>query len=187
MIKKIVECIWKIPADSNIYYVEDINAAIDTGNRKNREMVKTFLSKIVDLEKIEIVIFTHLHYDHIGNFDLFPNAKFYASKEAIGDIEKDKHGTILDKDMEKKFNIELIEISNIKLPDKYEIIRTPGHTRGSICLWDKEKQILFSGDTLLNEGHGRTDLPTSDNEEIQKTLVKLISYNFKILCPGHEY
>ncbi len=187
MITKVINGVWKINADSNLYYIEDINAIIDTGDRKNREMVKSFLSKVVSLEKIDKVIFTHLHYDHIGNFDLFPNAKFYASKEAICDFKENKNNVILNEDMANKFNIELLDVEESELLEKYEIIHTPGHTNGSICIWDKENEILYSGDTLLNEGTGRTDLPTSDEEKMKDTIVKLVGYNFKILCAGHEY
>lgn len=187
MIKKIINGVWKVLADSNVYYIEDINTIIDTGNRCNRDMLTTFLGQIIDLNKIENVIFTHLHYDHIGNFDLFSNAKFYCSSDAIKSLKENRSGTILNDDISGKFNVDLLNISELNLPDKYEIIYTPGHTKGSICLWDKDNKILFSGDTLLNGCTGRTDLPTSNPEEMKESVVKLIQYNFKILCAGHEY
>ena len=44
----------------------------------------------------------------------------------------------------------------------FQIIHTPGHTPGSICLYWPEEKILLSGDTLFQMGYGRTDLPGGD-------------------------
>ena len=186
MIEKIAEDIWKLNANSNIYFLDfKQKILIDAGDRSERRTVEQFLSKIMDFDKIEIVIFTHLHYDHIGNFDLFPKAKFYASEQAIKDLEKDKKGTIFEEFMTKKFDVKLKPIK-----DKFvglEIIKTPGHTRGSICLWYDKGKILFSGDTMFKTAPGRKDLPTSDPKQFDESLMKLINYNFKILAPGHDY
>ena len=145
-----------------------------------------FLSKIVPLDQIEIVIFTHLHYDHVGNFDLFKNAKYYASKEAIHSFHKNPENAVLKKDIAEK--LKKIQIN--PLPEKIAgltVIKTPGHTKGSICLWDQEERILFSGDTLFfKKNIGRTDLPTSSPSEMRKTLIKLLDYNYTMLCPGHD-
>ena len=67
----------------------------------------------------------------------------------------------------------------------FDVIKTPGHTHGGICLFEPKTGILFSGDTLFSSGNwGRTDLGGSD-EAIQKSLQKLEGLNWKILCPGH--
>lgn len=186
MIEKIRKNIWKLKANSNIYFLDfDKKILIDTGDRAERRVVEQFLSKIIDFDKIEIIIFTHLHYDHIGNFDLFPKATFYASEQAIKDLEKDKEKAIYDEFMAEKFDVKLKPIPN-KIGD-LEIIKTPGHTRGSICIWHEPEKILFSGDTLFGKTPGRTDLPTSSPAQMKKTLMKLVRYNFKILAPGHDY
>jgi glyoxylase-like metal-dependent hydrolase (beta-lactamase superfamily II) len=63
-------------------------------------------------------------------------------------------------------------------------IKTPGHTQDSLCFLYKD--ILFSGDTIFhNQGRGRTDLPGGDEEQIQKSIKKLKTLKYKILCPGH--
>jgi hydroxyacylglutathione hydrolase len=186
MIKKISDKIWKLKANSNIYFLDfDKKIIIDTGDRAERRIVEQFLSKLVDFDKIDIVIFTHLHYDHVGNFDLFKKAKFYASKQAIKDLERDGKRTIYNDFMAEKFDVKLEPIPE-KIED-LEVIKTPGHTRGSICLWYGKEKILFSGDTLFGKTPGRTDLPTSSPEQMKKSLMKLVNYNFRILAPGHDY
>ena len=185
MIEKVSNSVRKFIGNSNIYLILlEKPIVIDTGNRADRKLVEQFLPKVVDLDKVEKVIFTHLHYDHIGNFDLFPNAKFYASQKEIESFRKDPFGTVLSEDILEKFKVDLLPITS---DENFEIIETPGHTTGSICIWFEKEKILFSGDTLLKSGYGRTDLPTSKPEEIQKSILKLVNYNYKYLATGHEY
>ncbi len=187
MIIKITDGVWKVLADSNVYYIEDLDLVIDTGRRENKHLLETFLSKVIPLDQVKKVIFTHLHYDHISNFDLFPNAKFYASKESIRFVDENKFGAILNEETCDRFNIDLNDIEEINFFEKYELLYTPGHTSGAICIYDKENQILYLGDTLLNTNHGRTDLPSGNEEQMKKTLLNLSKLNVKILCAGHEY
>ncbi len=189
MITKISDRIWKFTGTdrTNVYFLDfDKKVIIDTGYRKDRHLIDQFLGKLVDFKKVDIVIFTHLHYDHIGNFDLFPNAEFYASQQEIDDFRKNQYDSILNDDMVSKFKVELKpltdEIAGL------EVIPSPGHTRGSICLWYKPDRVLFTGDTLFfSKNMGRTDLPNSAPKEINKSIMKLIPYNFRVLAPGHDY
>jgi len=193
MIKEIAENAWKLNVDSNIYLLrlkEDI--IIDTGPGAYKDTVKRELSKITDLENIKKVILTHVHYDHSGNIDLFPNANIYASKKEIEGFRKNPLVAFnLNPRLILRLRKELIEIQKIKdFLDKnnIKIIETPGHTTGSICLFYKKEKILFSGDTLFfNGAFGRTDLPNSLPEEMEKSLEKLEKIDFKILAPGHDY
>ncbi|MFH0876029.1 MAG: MBL fold metallo-hydrolase [archaeon] len=188
MIERISESVWKYKGNGNIYFLDTPKKIIiDTGCRSERSTINQFLSKIIDFSKVDIVIFTHLHYDHTGNFDLFPNAFLYASKNAIESFEIDPFGTILNKDLSDKFKFAKLN----KLPEKIdclEVIETPGHTKGSVCLFYPDEKVLFSGDTLFHKKNiGRTDLPSSAPEKMQESLVRLLNCPYKILCPGHDY
>jgi len=194
MMQKISDNIWKMSLDCNLYFLDfREKIIIDTGKRGNRHLIEQFLGKLIDLGSIQKVIFTHLHYDHIGNFDLFKNAEFYASQKEINDFKKNPEGTVLNEDILQKFiesGIELKPIESIKEELKsmgLEIIETPGHTAGSICIWYPDEKILFSGDTLLKKSLGRTDLPTSDLKGMQATVNKLSEIGYKILATGHDY
>lgn len=186
-ISRITENVWKAKAGSNIYYIDlgKNKVIIDTGERSKSNILRQFLDKVVDFDKINIVIFTHLHYDHVGNFDLFPNAQYYASKKEIEDFHNMPENTVLANDMAQKLsriNLHPAEYLNL---EQLKIIQTPGHTRGSISIW--YEPVLFTGDTLFGNGYGRSDLPTSSPSEFQETVIKLLEYNYKYLCPGHDY
>ncbi|MFC1790591.1 MBL fold metallo-hydrolase [Patescibacteria group bacterium] len=76
----------------------------------------------------------------------------------------------------------------IKFGTSYlEIMSTPGHTPGSICLYNKKRGVLFSGDTLFAQGWGRTDLPGGSEIKLKSSLRRLLRLppQTKVL-PGHE-
>lgn len=182
--------IWKASAQSNVYFLDIPEAGekivIDTGARAERSKLEFFLGKLVDFNEVKKVIFTHLHYDHCGNFDLFPRAQLLASRQEIDDFKTMPKKTVLEDDIaEKMKNAAFLPIDELKI-NGFEIVPTPGHTRGSICIWLPKQKILFSGDTLFRKGLGRTDLPTSDPEAMRESISRLVSYNYRILCPGHD-
>ena len=80
----------------------------------------------------------------------------------------------------------LVEGDIIKTKNfEFVVVWTPGHTDGSICLYEKEKHILISGDTLFSEGPGRYDLPYGDKKELVESLKKLSEFKIELLLPGH--
>lgn len=68
----------------------------------------------------------------------------------------------------------------------WSVIHTPGHSPGSICLYNSAEGILISGDTLFNSGFGRTDAPGGSFDLLSQSLTRL----FKLppetrVLPGH--
>ncbi len=63
----------------------------------------------------------------------------------------------------------------------FRVVHSPGHTRGSICLYDEAAAILVSGDTLFRDGVGRTDGPDSDGVALEASLSRLLK-----LPPGTQ-
>jgi glyoxylase-like metal-dependent hydrolase (beta-lactamase superfamily II)/rhodanese-related sulfurtransferase len=66
-------------------------------------------------------------------------------------------------------------------------LHTPGHTRDSMCLAVEDR--VFTGDTLLIGGTGRTDLPTGDPDQLYDSLFgKLLTLDPALLVfPAHDY
>ena len=189
MITKIANGIYKISNSSNIFYLSEFQTLIDAGDVADRNEIITDSVSIFEPIDIKQVIFTHLHYDHIGNYDMFTKASFFASGKEIKAFKENKHRTILDYRLESTFDCKIKNISSVKLPfDRFLILETPGHTIGSLSIFDKQEKILFSGDTLFDNGNiGRTDLPTSVPALMKGSLQKLKALEYKILCPGHDY
>jgi glyoxylase-like metal-dependent hydrolase (beta-lactamase superfamily II) len=68
----------------------------------------------------------------------------------------------------------------------FTVLHLPGHTPGSIGLWDKSAGVLFSGDTLFLGDYGRTDLPGGSEAQIVTSLKRLFSMDGGIkVYPGH--
>jgi hydroxyacylglutathione hydrolase len=189
MPEKISENIYRIGKDSNVYLIySDFPIIIDTGEEEYREYIKDEIESICPCDDIKAVILTHLHYDHSGNVSIFPKATFYASTEAIKCHQNMPVETVFvwDSNREDYFK----NITLIPIPSEFhglKVLLTPGHTRGSICLYLTSKKILFSGDTLFFRGEGRIDLPTSEPDKIEKSLQKIAELDYETLCPGHDY
>ncbi len=190
--EKIQEDVYKISGEGNVYLIlRPEPTIIDTGNPYDKERIKKEINKIIPTEKIKKVLLTHLHYDHAGNPEIFPNAEIYASIEELKDFRKNpKHfffGNL------SQITKNILEKNTKPLPRKVsglEVLKVPGHTRGSVAFIDKKRKLLFSGDTLFFNGIGRTDFPNSVPENMDGSLKKLIDLvkNEKyLLLPGHDY
>jgi glyoxylase-like metal-dependent hydrolase (beta-lactamase superfamily II) len=70
---------------------------------------------------------------------------------------------------------------------KLEVIHTPGHSPGSICLYAKDENLLFSGDTLFAGGVGRMDFPGGNMEQLLSSIKEklLVLPQQTVVYPGH--
>jgi len=87
-------------------------------------------------------------------------------------------------DFEADFLESEIEIAGMK----FEVLHTPGHTKGSVCFYDGENKVLFSGDTLFCAGFGRMDLYGGSPAQMRTSLRTLFELpgDTRVLC-GHGY
>jgi glyoxylase-like metal-dependent hydrolase (beta-lactamase superfamily II) len=124
---------------------------------------------------LRLVIVTHRHRDHWGGID-----ELLAGVEApVFTHEQDREpwaqyvtGTLDNGDQ--------VEVGNLRL----EVIHTPGHTQGSICL--RFGEHLLSGDTLFPGGPGRTQTPELLAQEIQSITSRLYTLpDSLVVYPGH--
>jgi hydroxyacylglutathione hydrolase len=169
---------------SNIYVIgKTAITLIDAGNGARINSLTSHLQKSgLAVEDVVKVIVTHAHADHIGGLE---------------DVYQKAHPEILIHEAEAhNLPRRISEQSIITLrggervateKGVVEVIHTPGHSRGALCLYDRQRRTLFSGDTVFPGGFfGRCDLEGGDAKALVASLNALTKLNVDILLPGHE-
>ncbi len=166
---------------SNVYVLEHENGLtlVDTGmgdppNRLSPSLQATGLNP----ENVSKVVLTHTHPDHIGGIpEILQSSKptivlHEADAWMLKDVPADRLSYVSDGD-------------KVSLgPGDFEVLHTPGHTAGSICLFDS--RTMFSGDTVFPGGYfGRVDGPTANPKAMQASLDRLTKLNVHTMLAGH--
>jgi glyoxylase-like metal-dependent hydrolase (beta-lactamase superfamily II) len=68
---------------------------------------------------------------------------------------------------------------------RFQVIYTPGHAPGSICLYWPEAKALFTGDVIFSQSLGRTDLPGGRGALLKASIDRLTELDVELLLPGH--
>ena len=182
--------------DSNVYLINK-EILIDTGMSADTVLLK--LGQHVPVSSIKQIILTHAHYDHFGAAAAIiqkSGAKLCISKEDAPALLSDKLSSALT--FGQKTNAPMPDVlysdgdqipigPNENGEEEYlEVISTPGHTVGCICLYEKNTQSLFSGDTVFSDGGiGRSDFVESACEKMTASIHKLTQRPIQNLYPGH--
>ncbi|MGQ9680825.1 MAG: MBL fold metallo-hydrolase [Candidatus Bathyarchaeia archaeon] len=187
--------------DCNIFLVDcgETLALIDSGAGKGVSRIFENIKRVgLKNKQIEIVFNTHCHYDHIGgNFD-FKKAgcKIAAYKDEVDEIEKLGELSLYSMARDEGFEFKPVEVDRhlhdgeiVEVGDsRFEVIHTPGHTPGGICLLFNENGVknLFSGDTASAQGKlGWINGPGCNIQEWKKSIKKLVDLKPDRLFPGH--
>ncbi len=177
----------------NVYVLNEGKTLIDAGNFYG---MLHELSQVFDLSLLEQLFLTHCHFDHVGGMgELFDwcNPKVYGHIDTLPFISF--HNVPFMKIMEKAGRADQVGIlrggERIQAgPHLLEVVPTPGHTRGDICLYERANRILFSGDTVFPSSPVENILSDADQqlgsrEQLVASLGLLVPYEVDFLLPGH--
>lgn len=139
---------------------------------------------------LKLIVSSHRHWDHIGD-----NAAVMAATGAeLAAHALDAAGIIAPPSSGAPFPIppsipamELAEGGLIRFGDlRLEVLHTPGHTAGSVCLFARGEDLLLSGDTLFAGGWGRVDLEGGSPEAMAASIARLtVLPDTTRVLPGH--
>ena len=195
MILKILKVKTEYMEPTNCYIIEDEETkeamVIDPGGEPERitEMLDT-----LGINELKYIYLTHCHGDHFGGI-----LELKENKGGKVLIHRDDSEGLYKPEISLTYyigmdDIELEADSRVDEGDKihlgnleFNVIHTPGHTQGGSCLYCKEQELVFSGDTLFKGTWGRTDLPTGSFPAIISSITdKLMKLpDDTIVYPGH--
>ena len=147
--------------DENCYVLCEDNSCLIVDPGDDYQKIKNAIGD----NKVLGVLITHSHFDHIGAL------RNFLTKRSIKIF--------------KKSNLEEKEYS--VGPFTFKCIYTPGHSKDSVAFYFENDNSMFIGDMIFKESIGRVDLPGGSQEDMNKSIEKILKYDDNItLYPGHD-
>jgi glyoxylase-like metal-dependent hydrolase (beta-lactamase superfamily II) len=165
------------------------NVLVDPGHFHLLGHVRDELSRLsLSVKDLDLALFTHGHPDHLEGIRIFSGTDTLtavSAREMKFIHEAALHyGEIVGvTDAEPDILLHEGELKAGSL--SLEVIHTPGHSPGSICLYWPFQKALFTGDLLFYQGVGRVDLPGGNGEELKESIRKIAELDIEHLLPGH--
>lgn len=180
---------------SNVYVMDEGRTLIDAGNTS--DIIHELDARYPEgVGRVERIILTHPHFDHVGALGrllMYCDADVYMHQEAfaytfLGEKslpEIAREVGALDK-LLPLHDGDVLEVGAYDL----EVIYTPGHTPGGICLYQRESRTLFSQDLVYPSTEeinylSEPDPQTGNWDALVESLRKLMGYRVERLLPGH--
>lgn len=184
-------------ARENTYILENEEAVIVIDPGSDFDNIVSHLKKIK--KPIAAILLTHTHYDHIMGVDVlrdtFDSPKVYVSKNEapwLAQPELNLSGLTRHSDIDnviiKPADVIFEDFKQYTLSGfEFQVVPTPGHSFGGVSFIFKSDETIFSGDALFKETIGRTDLPTSNFDDLINSIKENLFTlpNHFTVFPGH--
>lgn len=184
--------IWSNPTanNCNTYLIDcEKKVLVDPGHHHLLSHVRENLSRLgLSFQDIDLVLITHGHPDHIEGIRAFlDSGTLITMSRTELDFVKEtapQYGESLGISV-SGFDF-LLQEGDLLIGDvTFQVIHTPGHSPGSICLYWPDRKVLFTGDVVFNQGVGRTDLPAGNGQQLKESIKRLSDLDVEYLLPGH--
>ncbi len=179
---------------NSLLRVGNHNILIDTGPSSRRPFLfKALQAKGLSTDDIDIVILTHMHWDHCQNTDLFKNARVLVNPTEIDYARNPNQWDLAVAagmaDMMRNMKVELVSEGDT-IVEGVSVLETPGHTKGhmSILANVDGEQILLAGDAMPESGTVARGLPYNvfwDVDDARSSVEKMVASS-KVFYPGHD-
>jgi glyoxylase-like metal-dependent hydrolase (beta-lactamase superfamily II) len=163
---------------------------------KEQEIVTALHRKGLRPEEIDIIVLTHLHFDHIGNTELFPNAQFFVHTSEIPMlISPPRYATFYYREWKHKLtNIadRLIPIAGgFHLTKNIEVVRIGGHSPGQLAVFVQtgEGRVCLASDFLYNYINLRQEWPIGPIWNMDEWMagLRFLKGESDIIIPNHDF
>lgn len=170
------------------------NMLVDTGSYGDRaQLLASLETAALSPEKVDALFLTHFHYDHMLNFDLFPNAVIHLSVEEINYVNsggyQDSNDPFVPATLYQLLSDRVTPFSGeVELLPGVRTVPLPGHTPGMTGLLLEKDGVLLAGDGIKN-GYEFTrgqPPPVFGNSEEALRSYKRGSDVAQIIIPGHD-
>ena len=169
------------------------NVLADTGLPTAKPVLMDCLGQVgLTPHDIDMVVLTHEHVDHVGCVSLFAGRSIIACHRLTASkiMQQDENAIrtkgFVDSRDAFKVDLWLTENTVIDLGDlRLTVLHTPGHTSGSISLYETRNRVLICGDTVLSGGHMGGIFASGSISDYLQSLEMLAALPARILIPGH--
>jgi len=167
---------------------------IDVGLSSNYSHLLTCLDHVgVTPDKIDLVVLSHEHLDHVGAAYYFNNGRTFVAAHRLAANKimlRDDFSMLRKMFNEPNVPIDIdlwleegnvIDLGNFRL----DVMHTPGHTSACMTLFDRDRGLLFAADTLMPGGVMGGVFGSGSIADYIQSLERLRGLNSRILLSGH--